>query len=104
MKTIKINWKRFATFSLVFFISLATFASHFRHGTISWRVVSGNTIEFKVSQAYAGARAIGSLGYGDRLYFGDGQSAYFRIAVTSSSSAENWHYGEATITHTYANT
>lgn len=84
-------------------VSMTSLASHFRHGTISWRVLSGNTIEFKVSQAYAGYRAIGTSSYSDRLYFGDGTSQYFAVTVTSSSAAENWHYGEITFTHTYAN-
>ena len=80
-------------------------ASHYRHGTISWRIVSGNTVEFKISQAWAnyGNWSIGQTGYGDRLYFGDGQNSYFKVVATAVNTSENWYYGEATITHTYAN-
>ena len=86
------------------FVSSAT-ASHYRHGTISWRVVSGNTIEFKISQAWAnyGNWSIGQTGYGDTFYFGDGQRKSFSVVITAVNTAENWYYGETTFTHTYAN-
>jgi hypothetical protein len=88
-----------------FLITSSAMASHFRHGTISWRVVSGNTIEFKISQAWAnyGNWTIGQTGYSDRLYFGDGQVATFAVVATAVNSAENWYYGEITLTHTYTN-
>ncbi|MDX1445128.1 HYR domain-containing protein [Lishizhenia sp.] len=104
MKTHLRFLNRFLLLLSICLVSFTSLASHFRHGTISWRVLSGNTIEFKISQAYAGYRSIGSSSYSDRLYFGDGQSQMFNVTVTSSSSAENWHYGETTLTHTYANT
>ena len=89
-----------------FLISSSAMASHFRHGTISWRVVSGNTVEFKISQAWAnfGNWSIGQTGYSDRLYFGDGQVSNFSVVITAVNSTENWYYGETTITHTYSNT
>ncbi|MCB0483530.1 MAG: hypothetical protein KDC37_03105, partial [Flavobacteriales bacterium] len=40
-------------FALALFTYNDSSASHYRHGTISWRVVSGNTIQFKISQAWA---------------------------------------------------
>jgi hypothetical protein len=86
-------------------LSSSAIASHYRHGTISWRVVSGNTVEFKISQAWAnyGNWSIGQTGYGDRFNFGDGQQEYFRVVITAVNSSENWYYGETTFTHTYAN-
>ena len=88
-----------------FAFTSAAMASHYRHGTISWRVVSGNTIEFKISQAWAnyGNWSIGQTGYGDTFYFGDGQSKSFSVVITAVNTAENWYYGETTFTHTYAN-
>ncbi|SFT63256.1 Legume lectin domain-containing protein [Lishizhenia tianjinensis] len=103
MKTHARFLNRFLLLLSICLVSLTSLASHFRHGTISWRVLSGNTIEFKVSQAYAGYRAIGTSSNYDVLHFGDGTSQSFNVTVTSSSSAENWHYGETTFTHTYAN-
>ncbi len=81
-------------------------ASHFRHGSISWRVVSGNTVEFKISQAWANYPnwTVGQQAYSDRLYFGDGQYQSFSVTITAVNAADNWVYGETTITHTYSGT
>ena len=80
-------------------------ASHFRHGTMSWRIVSGTTVEFKISQAWAnwGNWTVGQTGYSDVLYFGDGQSATFSVVATtvSGNGGSNYYYGETTVTHTY---
>lgn len=86
-------------------LSSSSVASHFRHGTISWRIVSGNTVEFKISQAWRNGCNIGVGGtcYSDTLYFGDGQSQRFSVVATAVNAAENWYYGESTFTHTYSN-
>jgi hypothetical protein len=80
-------------------------ASHFRYGNISWRVVSGRTVEFKVSQSWRYSVWYPTLGgtiSTDVLYFGDGTSATINLKVTSINTVEDWFYGEATITKTYA--
>ncbi|MCL7754272.1 T9SS type A sorting domain-containing protein [Polaribacter sp. Z022] len=100
-----INLKKLLIICGFLFFTSSAMASHFRHGTISWRVVSGNTVEFKISQAWAnyGNWTIGQTGYGDRLYFGDGQNTPFSVVITAVNTSENWYYGETTFTHTYAN-
>ena len=100
-----INLKKLLIICGFLFFTNSAMASHFRHGTISWRVVSGNTVEFKISQAWAnyGNWTIGQTGYGDRLYFGDGQNTPFSVVITAVNTSENWYYGETTFTHTYAN-
>jgi hypothetical protein len=85
-------------------ITTSLFASHFRYGNISWRVVSGRTIEFKVSQAWRYSAFYPSLGtvlYTDNLNFGDGSAGAINLKVTSINTSEDWFYGEAIVTHTY---
>lgn len=103
--TKKNSFKKLVLTFCFFLIASSAMASHFRHGTISWRVVSGNTVEFKISQAWAnyGNWSVGQTGYSDRFYFGDGQQQTFAVVATAVNTAENWYYGETTITHTYAN-
>ncbi|MBB5266811.1 T9SS type A sorting domain-containing protein [Algibacter amylolyticus] len=96
------------TFSGMLFSQYAE-ASHFRHATISWQVVdsdpTGRTIEFRITQAWReGKVPIGSTYTGDYLYFGDGNSQYFEVVATANNASEDWYFGEATITYTYANT
>ena len=99
----------FLTLVIGFFLlgtAIDSIASHYRHGNMSWRQISGNTIEFKISQAYAnyGNWTVGQSGYGDYLYFGDGQGQSFAVTITSVNTTEGWFYGETTITHTYPTT
>jgi hypothetical protein len=84
-------------------------ASHFRYGSLSWKVDENNPnkIIFKVQQAwrrsaYYGANVGGTV-YTDYLYFGDGQWSQIALKVTSVNAAEDWFFGEATIEHVYAN-
>ncbi len=81
-------------------------AAHFRSGTISWRPISGNTVEFKVSQSYGGwafggGYTLGSTQIMDYLYTGDGKNVAIPLVITSINTAEGWWYGEATFRHTY---
>ncbi|TCJ14349.1 HYR domain-containing protein [Flaviaesturariibacter flavus] len=95
---------------LFLFAALAAEASHFRYGNISWRWVSGRTIEFKVSQAYRRSytttftnAVVGSTVSGiGSLNFGDNSAGTINLVVSSVNVAEDWIYGEATLTHTYA--
>lgn len=81
-------------------------AAHFRSGTISWRPISGNTVEFKVSQSYGGwafggGYTLGSTQIMDNLYLGNGASVPIPLVITSINAAEGWWYGEATFRYTY---
>ncbi|MFN3300785.1 MAG: LamG-like jellyroll fold domain-containing protein, partial [Sediminibacterium sp.] len=82
-------------------------AAHFRSGTISWRPISGNTVEFKVSQSYGGwafgsGYTLGSTQIMDYLYTGNGYASVpIPLVVTSINAAEGWWYGEATFQYTY---
>jgi hypothetical protein len=77
-------------------------AAHFRSGTISWRPISGNTVEFKVSQSYGGwafgsGYTLGSTQIMDYLYTGNGYASVpIPLVITSINAAEGWWYGEAT--------
>jgi hypothetical protein len=94
--------------TLLFVISFATetFATHFRYGSISSRVVSGRTIEFKVAQSYRrsfyGTPVVGSVVSTETFYFGDGTTTTINLTVTAINTTEDWFYGEAIITRTYA--
>jgi hypothetical protein len=85
----------------------ATKAAHFRSGTISWRPISGNTVEFKVSQSYGGwafgsGYTLGSTQIMDYLYTGNGYASVpIPLVITSINAAEGWWYGEATFQYTY---
>ncbi|WP_207434593.1 T9SS type A sorting domain-containing protein [Sabulibacter ruber] len=98
-------------FLFVFCLVLVSFidvqASHFRYGSISWRVVGPKTIEFKVSQAYRsgyfGNPEVGSTLVPDVDFsFGDGSSRDIPLLVTAVNEAQDWFYGVATFTHTYS--
>jgi len=83
-------------------------ATHFRYGNISWRWVSGNTIEFKVQQAWRrtfffGPPNVGSTVNTGTLFFGDGFSQAINLSVTQVNLTDDWFFGETTITHTYTN-
>jgi hypothetical protein len=100
------GWKKVVSvLILLFAMPLVLLASHFRYGNISWRWVSARTIEFKVSQAWRYSYFNPSLGATvttDVLYFGDGSAANVNLKVTAVNIAEDWFYGEATITKTYS--
>jgi Dockerin type I domain len=89
---------------LAFFVSFTTetFASHIRYGTISWRITGVNTVEYKVSYAERGSASIGSYTTLIGFNYGDGNSVTPSFLITSVNTAEDWFYGEATFTYTYA--
>ncbi|WP_174761996.1 putative Ig domain-containing protein, partial [Adhaeribacter aerolatus] len=83
-------------------------ASHFRYGNISWRVVGPRTVEFKVSQAFRRSYFFPNPNVGMTMNpdvefdFGDGTEFDYSLSVTSVNLTQDWFYGEATFTHTYA--
>ncbi len=93
---------------LLLITSLSAFASHFRYGNVSWTNPGGNTVTFNIQQAwradyFGSVPAIGSTV--DVLFpfdFGDGNFEEIIVTVTSVNNAEDWFYGIATLTHTYA--
>ncbi|MET4074347.1 HYR domain-containing protein [Hymenobacter sp. UYCo722] len=76
----------------------STWASHFRYGDISWRVVqsdvSGRTIEFKVNAGWR-LSAANSI----YLNFGDGSGADANVVYTNINNA--YDYGTGTVQHRY---
>ncbi|MCX6210004.1 MAG: hypothetical protein NTZ59_11065, partial [Bacteroidetes bacterium] len=92
--------------------SLKSNASHFRYGNISW--TRSNTtptqVTFKVSQAWrstfyfasASAPTVGSVINGGTLNFGDGGTATINLVITSVNVADDWFYGEFTVTRNFA--
>lgn len=114
MKTMlhTISSSGFRNVRTVLFLTMLLFAgvvqaAHFRSGTISWRPISGNTVEFKVSQSYGGwafgsGYTLGSTQIMDYLYTGNGYASVpIPLVVTSINAAEGWWYGEATFQYTY---
>jgi hypothetical protein len=96
---------RMLLIAVALLVTTSASASHFRYGNISWRVVSGRTIEFKVTQSWrytAFYPTLGSTIYTDYLNFGDGQGGNINLNVTTINTSEDWFYGEAVVTHTYA--
>lgn len=102
--------KTLALLFSVFCFPLLMYASHFRYGSISWINSSGNTVVFKISEAWRGDAfgAFPSVGQvinigGDGIFnYGDGTTGQIILTVTSVNLSENWFYGEATLTKTYA--
>lgn len=98
-------------FSLCLLVLLAVLpeanATHFRYGNVTWQQVSGNTIKFKISQgwrrSFFGSPVVGSTVNTGVFNYGDGGNANVNIVVTSVNTTEDWFYGEATLTRTYAN-
>jgi hypothetical protein len=85
---------------------LIVWATHFQYGSISWTKTTGNTVVFKVSQAWRlsefGNPAIGATVNTGTFDFGDATfPASITLTVTSYNAEEDWFYGEATLTHTY---
>ncbi len=94
------------TFIALSFYSFESKASHFRYGNITWTHVSGRTVTFHVTQAwrrtfYPGPPNVGNIVTTGTLEFGDATSAVINLTVTSVNVAEDWFFGEATITKTY---
>jgi hypothetical protein len=85
-------------------------ASHFRYGNISWSPLSGNTIQFKISQAwrisffFGGTPSVGATVTTSSLNFGDGTSVPVTLTITSVNPVEDWFFGSFTVNHTYAGT
>jgi hypothetical protein len=94
--------KNFTFFSLtimLMFFSLASSASHIRYLNLTWRPVSGRTVEFKFSYAQAGTASIGQqLNFGINTGAG---SVTIPTRVTSNNTAENYFYAEGTALYTY---
>ncbi|GAB4094175.1 HYR domain-containing protein [Flaviaesturariibacter terrae] len=96
------------TFVLLF-VAFAAEASHFRYGNISWSLVSGRTVQFKVSQAYRRSFStaytnaiVGSVINVGTLQYSDASTAStINLVITSINPAEDWIYGEVTITKTF---
>ena len=94
--------KKFTFFSLtvmLMFFSLASSASHIRYLNLTWRPVSGRTVEFKFSYAQAGTASVGQqLNFGINTGAG---SVTIPTRVTSNNTAENYFYAEGTALYTY---
>ncbi|WP_412063719.1 immunoglobulin-like domain-containing protein [Rubrivirga sp. IMCC45206] len=75
-------------------------ASHFRSGTISYRHVSGNTVEFKAVLSYA----ISGISPGSSIPFnmGDGTFKNAPYTETFRDPANDYYVIEAVFQHTYA--
>ncbi|MBO0952355.1 beta strand repeat-containing protein [Fibrella forsythiae] len=103
------------------FISLsAAQATHFRYGNLTWRQLpsdaSGRTIEFKLTMGFrlgffTPTPTVGSTvtntsaNSGAAFNYGDGTSiSVFDFTVTTINAADDYLYGEATLTHTYSTT
>jgi hypothetical protein len=90
-------------------MSLIAQASHFRYGSITYQTSGANNrvVTFKVSEAwrddaFGTPPTLGQVVTVDgNLSFGDGTSAV-PINLTVTTVGDDYFYGEATITHTYA--
>lgn len=92
-------------FAFFFLLQASTaMASHFRYGSISWRHVSGKTIEVKYSEAigYSGY-TIGRQAGNAYISMGDGRQLSVPLTVTAVNNSEGWYYAEGVATYTYAN-
>ncbi|TKB97938.1 putative Ig domain-containing protein [Pedobacter cryophilus] len=87
-----------ATFTLLFF-SFTASASHIRYLNLTWRPVSGRTVEFKFSYAQAGSATIGQT-INFSINTGAG-SVVIPTRVTSNNPSENYFYTEGTALYTY---
>ncbi len=83
-------------------------ASHFRFGSIECEPLANpGEVECVVRQAWRGNSlgpfpAVGDIRFpGTPLNWGDGSSTAVSLTVTSISPAQNWFFGETTLTHTY---
>jgi Secretion system C-terminal sorting domain len=80
-------------------------ASHGRYNNISY-TQSGNTVTYKVTQAFrstyfGGARSIGEVINTGDFYFGDGNISPLDISVISINNSEDFFIGQYSISHTY---
>lgn len=108
----------FRLFIILLFISLSISASvhaqQFRGGSLSWKSITGTTVEFTISLAYVRSSSFSGSGsdgnpvtgdlinIGQEIMFGDGSSDSARVLITAYSSYDDWWYGEGTIQHEYA--
>jgi hypothetical protein len=85
--------KGFLLAILILGFTTAAQASHFRYGNVSWRWVSGNTVEFKISQSWRYTAFYAEQGQqvnpGD-FYFGDGTIAAIPLQVTAVNKVDDW--------------
>ncbi|MCP9236249.1 T9SS type A sorting domain-containing protein [Lewinella sp. JB7] len=87
--------------------SLSLQATHFRYGSLSWRHLTGTTVEFQIEQAwrtgffFSGTPAIGTVVTVDALIYGDGTSDPINLTVTAVDEVDGWFFGRVTLTHTY---
>ena len=94
---------------LMSFLPKESLATHFRYGDITWNWVNGKTVTFHVTQSwrrsyFPGPPNVGTVISATNLDFGDATAQVpINITVTTVNTTEDWVYGEATITHTYAN-
>jgi hypothetical protein len=114
MKKLQHNVFRQLAFTvlLISFTSLPAWATHFRYGNVQWTNTSGNTVTFKIQQAwrwsYFGNPALNSvvdIAAADGavpLDFGDGSAVDISLTITSINAAEDWFFGEVTYTHAYS--
>lgn len=89
-------------------IATEAYANVFRSGTLSWRLVSGRTVEFTVRETNAYASnfpppVVGSLlSVVDVLNLGEGNAIFhIDLTVKSVNTTEGTFYGEATYTFEY---
>ncbi|WP_412062628.1 immunoglobulin-like domain-containing protein [Rubrivirga sp. IMCC45206] len=84
-------------------------ASHFRYGNVSYRTVSGNTVEFKIQQAWrysAFNTPVGGTTFTTSFFrFGDGSAQVpVQLRVTAVDTQADWLFGEMTVRYTYPGT
>lgn len=102
-RTIHNYVKRFISI-LIFFIMFGistSFASHMRYLNLTWRTVSGRTVEFKFSYAQAGGYTTVGTKFNWSINTGDGGWLSIPMTVTSNNQAEDYFYSEGTATYTY---
>ncbi|RIJ42710.1 Ig-like domain-containing protein [Pontibacter oryzae] len=102
------KWKLSLMLFVFFFLLQAStaLASHFRYGSISWRYVSGNTVEVKYSQAtasFGSTMVVGKQASSAYIDMGDGRSLSIPLTITAVNNSEGWYYAEGVATYTYAN-
>lgn len=99
LKNIHQRFLKPAVVMLLLLLTSGLYASHFRYGDISWRVVesdpTGRTIEFKVNTGWR-LNAVNT----PYIYFGDGTGASLAPTLTNVNGV--YTYSTGTVRHTYA--
>ena len=98
---------------LLLLVQLCT-ASHYRFGTISWKMIGADgTVEFRIQLAYRrsfrGSWQSGEIGdsvpSSGTFYLGDGaRKSSPTMLITAFSEAKDWVFLEGAYTHTYRDT